>query len=125
MISIDFIIERLKQLSEKFIGIKLRYEFRRSTQSHLVEILPLDIFEEDELYLDEEIKLEAEFEKLYPSESIVFISEGSLTEIRNPEFEIGYSNFEFDIDIPTTSFSVDAYSVVVDNTGCQNYALAA
>ena len=30
-----FIIERLKQLAEKFTGIKIRYEFRVSAQSHL------------------------------------------------------------------------------------------
>ncbi len=89
MQSSEFLTEKLQQIAEKFTGIKIRYEFRYNSQSHIVEILPLDLFEGDELFMEEEAKLETEFEKLYPSEDIVFISENSLTEIKNPEFELG------------------------------------
>ena len=84
MNSSEYIISRLKQLACNIPNIQIRYEFRIITQTHIVEVLPLIFFKENEQYINEEVKLETDFEQLYPSENIVFISESSLTEIRNP-----------------------------------------
>jgi len=78
----DYIEEKLSLLASKFTDIKIRYEHHANTGSHLIEIMPLSFFEENGSYLEEETKIEDEFEQLFPSENIVFISEGSLTVIR-------------------------------------------
>jgi hypothetical protein len=121
----DFIIEKLKQLAEKIKEIQIRYEFRNSTQSHLVEIIPLRIFEEDEAYMKEEAKLEAEFEQLYPTEEIIFISEGSLTEIITEELELGYDKIRFKNETSDIEFVIEGYNDTVETRNNHDYSLAA
>lgn len=87
MKSTEFVIERMKELTEKFSDIQIRYEYREHKKLHLIEILPLKIFESDEYFIEED-KFEADFIEYYPEEDIVFISSDSLNEIRNPDFEI-------------------------------------
>ena len=89
MKSKKFIKEKLELLFAQFNDIKIRYEYTANTYSHLIEVTPLDFFEENERYMTLEAKLEEEFESLFPRENIVFISEGSLSEIRSAEFELG------------------------------------
>ena len=86
----DFTEERLRLLASKFIDIQIRYEYRANTRSHLIEIIPLSFFEENESYFEEEAKIEDEFEQLFPSENIVFISKGSLIAIKKADLELGY-----------------------------------
>ena len=96
MIAKDFIEEKLRLLASKFIDIQIRYEYRANTNSHLIEIIPLSFFEGNETYFEEEAKIEDEFEQLFPSENIVFISEGSLTVIKRADLELGYDKVIFD-----------------------------
>ena len=121
----EFIIDRLKQFAIIFDEIKIRYEFRVSTQSHLVEIVPLKVFEGDEGYIQEEASLETEFERLFPTENIIFISEDSLTEIKNAELELGYNKIKFKYDSFHIEFEVEGYNETVAIPGEKNYALAA
>ncbi|NQU85751.1 MAG: hypothetical protein HQ541_08325 [Mariniphaga sp.] len=121
----DFLIEKLKQLAEKIEEIQIRYEFRNSTQSHLVEIIPLRIFEENEAYMQEEAKLEAEFEQLYPTEEIIFISEGSLTEIITAELELGYDKIRFKNETSDIEFVIEGYNNIVETRNNHDYSLAA
>ena len=90
MNSKKFIQKELKLLASWFSEAKIRYEYRENTHSHIIEITPLNFYENDESYRQEEAGIENEFEKLFPAENIVFISENSLTEIKNPEFEVSY-----------------------------------
>jgi hypothetical protein len=121
----DFIEEKLRLLASKFKEVHIRYEYRTNTRSHLVEIIPLRFFEENESYFEEEANIEDEFEKLYPEENIIFISEGSLTEIKNADLELGYEKFSFDYNSFIINFEVDGYSEEVENQSFENYALAA
>ena len=43
-----------------------------------------------------ESKIEEEFESKFLNENILFISEESLSEIKNPEFQLGYNEIIFD-----------------------------
>jgi hypothetical protein len=88
MKSTAFVIERIKELSEKFPDIQIRYEYREHKKLHLVEILPLKIFESGD-YIIEETEFDDDFTEYYPEEDIIFISSDSLNEIRNTDFEIG------------------------------------
>ena len=121
----EFIIDRLKQFAIIFDEIKIRYELRANTQSHLIEIIPLKIFEENNSYIKEEARLEDEFERLFPTENIIFISEDSLTEIKNAEFELGYDKIKFKYDSFYIEFEVEGYNEPVATPGKYDYALAA
>ena len=125
MIAKDFIEEKLRILASKFIDIQIRYEYRVNTNSHLIEIIPLSFFEGNESYFEEETKLEDEFEQLFPSENIVFISEGSLTVIKKADLEFGYDKISFNNNTVIINFEVIGYSEGIESHGIENYALAA
>jgi hypothetical protein len=121
----EFIKNRLILLKNNFEFIKIRYEYRKTTFSHIVEIIPLTVFEENQQYLDEETNFENEFEKLFPNENIVFISENSLTEIYKSEFELGYEII-FNLDINNFEIEFTGYNETgKQNQSQNNYALAA
>ena len=86
-----FIKEKLRELHYKFEDIQIRYEYRAETQTHLVEICPLNFFNENKSYCNEEEIIENEFECLFPEETIVFISDGFLSEIKNADLKLGYT----------------------------------
>ena len=121
----EYIEENLKFLASKFSDIQIRYEHRANTGSHLIEIMPLSFFEGNGSYLEEETKIEDEFEQLFPSENIVFISEGSLTVIKKADLELGYDKISFDNNTLIIDFEVIGYSEYLEIIGVTNYALAA
>lgn len=121
----EFIEKKLIELSTKYKEVKIRYEYRANTQSHIVEIIPLSFYENNSSYLAEEVDFENQFEALYPLENIVFISEDSLTEIKNPILELGYSNIIFEYSNYNKVFEVPGYSEIIESWECENYALAA
>lgn len=121
----DFIEEKLRLLASKFNEVQIRYEYRANTRSHLVEVIPMSFFEGNKDYIEEEAKIEDEFEKLFPEENIVFISEGSLTEIKNVDLKLGDERISFNNSSSRIKFEVFGYSECVENQSLQNYALAA
>lgn len=87
----EFFKERLGELSEKFPELKIRYEYRKNLSTHLIEVLPFDEFENNEIYIFEEMEIETQFGSLFDvKQEVLFISSNSLTEIKNPEIIFGY-----------------------------------
>ncbi|MCE1168946.1 MAG: hypothetical protein LWX70_12715 [Sphingobacteriia bacterium] len=126
MNSQEFIIDKLRNLSYKYSDLKIRYEFRANTLSHIVEILPVTFFETKLEFIVDEVELEKEFEQAYPLENIVFVSENSLTEIRRVDLELGYDGKIYIYSDSLPEFEVVGYSDVIETTMTQNtYALAA
>jgi len=130
MKSIDFLSNSLEILHEKFSNCNIRYEFVANTKLHLVEVTPVEFYNDEE-YINEELILEKEFENLYLDEEIVFISENSLNKIENPLLEL-YSKKEgtmlanFDVAddcIYFTEYTIEDYKN--ENEIDNNYALAA
>ena len=119
----EFLIDNLNRLSELFSEIHIRYEYRKNTNSHIIEVIPLSVFYKNKDYIKAEIWLEKQFENLFPDEDIVFISENSLTQIKNAEYEFGNNQMSFDVGIliPNT---VDS-NINEEFAGETNYALAA
>jgi len=123
----EFLTDKLKKMSLKFKDIKIRYEYRKSTMSHIVEVIPLLIFNNDEEYMRVEFELEEEFENLFPDEDIVFVSEDSLTEIKNPDLVLGYDyksiidNFSYNVE--DIELNVNGFTDKVNS--CEDYSLAA
>ena len=126
MNSQDFIIGKLRELSSKYAEVKIRYEYRTNTLSHIVEIIPLSFFEGNLEYLADEAELEDQFEQAFPLENIVFVSEDSLTEIRKADLELGYDGIFFVYPESLPEFEVYGYSEAIETSLLQdNYALAA
>lgn len=125
MKSQEFLKEKLTYLSSKFKDVKIRYEYRKNTQSHIIEIIPLSIYNDDEKYMMAEAKLEDEFESLFINENIIFVSEDSLTEIKTPNFTLGYDVFFENQVLNYWVMDVEGFTNEVDFVGCEYYALAA
>ncbi|MFA6925268.1 MAG: hypothetical protein WC223_13565 [Bacteroidales bacterium] len=79
----EFLIDQLKQLVENFNGIRIKYELNKYTGTHIIQILPPSYFKDDIACMKMKRKIEIKFEKKYPNEDILFVSEGSLIEIGN------------------------------------------
>jgi hypothetical protein len=125
MKSREFIEKNLQSLASKFDEAKIRYEYREDTHSHIIEVVPLNFYENNESYMEEEARIEDEFEELFPTENIVFISEESLTEIKKPDFELGYDDLIFEYENPSMEFEFFGFSEEVEPVDVDNLALAA
>lgn len=124
MTSIDFLQKLLQEVSENFKSAIIKYEFRPQRHSHIIEIMPQEIFESDE-YIDAEISIKNKFRELYPNEDLVFISEGSLTKITCPSFifrnlNVCFKNNHFVTD-PIFNNSNNTFSEI-GNLGLSNAA---
>lgn len=120
----DFIEKKLRQLALTYIGIQIRYEYRVNSKSHIIEIIPLSFFEGNENYFIEEGLIEDEFEKMFPEENIVFISEGSLTEIKDADLKLGYNELIINWHPITSNYEVSGHTEDVENKKCKSFALA-
>lgn len=81
----DFLKTKLKAIFLELDGLEIAYEYRVATATHIVEVKPAKMFYLDR-YVDMEISLEDEFREKFPHEELLFVTEDSLTEIRNPDF---------------------------------------
>lgn len=125
MTSIEFVKSKLNDLFNKFNFIKIRYEYRLNTFTHLIEVLPLSFFEKNEEYMLLESEIENDFESFFPKENILFISENSLSEIKNPNIKLGYNKIEFENEISNLNFIIEGFNTNVEIQNINNYALAA
>lgn len=113
MTSKGFIKNKMRALVEKFPDIKITYQFDKFLKTHIVEVLPKELFEISEEYKLLESEIIFEFDDIFLSESILFISEDSLNEIDNPEFELcgpEYVLFESKISFDSEDY-ITAYNI--------------
>ena len=77
----QFIDKKIEYLKSKFKDIIIKYQYKDNSETHIIHILPLSLYEKNIEYIMEEEEIENEFFNLYPNEEILFISEDSLTKI--------------------------------------------
>lgn len=94
MNSISYLNNELIRIFDKFQNAIIKYEFKSSRNTHLVEITPLDIYQ-NENFINEEIDLMDNFYKKYPEETILFVSEDSMNKVQNPLFLYKKTKLEF------------------------------
>lgn len=123
MNSKDFIKDNLSRIWNSFPEVQFRYEFKTHTNTHVIEVTPVSFFEENQEYLNLESDFEYEFEQMFPEEDILFISEGSLTEIKNVEYQLGPKNLNFKNEDSEFNYTFIGLEKLIDNTS--NFALAA
>lgn len=88
MDSKQYIINKLKELQSQFPDLTIKYKYDSYTQMHIVDIMPLDEFENNDEYKKFETDISYEFDNLYFPESVMFVSSESLTQVVNPELII-------------------------------------
>jgi len=77
----EFINKKIEYLKFKFKNIETKYQYKITTDTHIIKISPLSLYENNIEYIMEEEDIENEFTELYPFEELLFISEDSLTKI--------------------------------------------
>lgn len=124
-----YIKNKLKEISNIFPELRFRYQFDKNTQTHIVEVKPLSTYESNETYVQYEADLMFDFENEFFPQTILFVSEESLTQITEPEFTV---QKELQKEQLFTSRPLEAnYSYALDMEGLfcveanNNYALAA
>lgn len=88
MTSKEYIINKLENIFSNFPFLSFRYQYAEFEQMHIVEVTPLDDFENNSKYQENEAQLTYEFDNLFFPESLMFISDDSLTKITKVDFEL-------------------------------------
>lgn len=121
-----FLISNLKKIFLKLENVEISYEYRESSQTHIVEVKPNSIYKTCEEYIKQEMELEQTFYQNFPAETILFITEDSLTKIKSPDlvlkFKMPYSISNFLTPIVLSTLLSENQ---LANVGENNYALAA
>lgn len=124
MTSENFLINSLNRISSVFTNIRIRYEHRKDVMCHIIEVVPDSVFHEDLDYLKAESDLEADFESRFPDEEIIFITSGSLLEIKDVVREFGGNLMSFDLTKGNYVTILNGYDDFLNNL-MDNFALAA
>ena len=124
----EFLRIKLTNIVEQVKSINVRYKYSEADDTHMVEVTPLSEYEDNETYLALERDLLFEFnDKFFPS-TILFLSELSLNEILEPEFEFKNSETSLPFKSPNNKPNFTWNSLIHDSLcACMenNYALAA
>jgi hypothetical protein len=125
MKSTSLLSSKLHTLLSLFKDLSLRYEFKPGQMTHLIEVSPESLLDDDN-FINSRISLRDEFENYFPNEEIVFTSTNSLVKIKNPQdifpekkLRIGFKNSEL---VTEPIFSID---LKCDIAYDDNFALAA
>ena len=96
----DFIKSELNAFIERFPRTRVRYEYDKNALVHFVEVLPSEVYNSDNDYIQWEDDVYMRFVEAFPTESICFISDNALVGIENPELVLVGSEY-----VLATSFS--------------------
>lgn len=99
MEAIEFLKSKLHDLKDSCPYLNIKYEYRGFLNAHIIDIRPQKFFDNDKNYIKEQIKIEDEFELIFPDDEILFISEESLTHIESPLLELHSSEAIESIDV--------------------------
>jgi hypothetical protein len=94
MNSVGFVKAQLENMLVALPYLQVRYEYDTQNASHSVEVLPLYFYKEKSyIFIEQEIC--KKFVQMFPYETLVFVSEGSLYEVENPVFVAKGLLFDF------------------------------
>lgn len=82
----EYIIKELELFLTKFTNVRIRYEYDIPAITHVIEIIPNNVYHSDEEYISWELDMYDNFSNNFPTENIYFISDDALVGIENPIF---------------------------------------
>lgn len=106
----DFIKARLNELRNIFPELSFKYKFNPNTSTHIIDVRPLDCYKENPDYIKYEADFGFEFDNRFYPETVLFVSEDSLTQINNPEFVFNANQFSEDIQVSVTPIEINGWT---------------
>lgn len=125
MNSKEFIKNRLNELRNIFPELSFKYKYNPNTSTHIVDVRPLDCYQRNQDYIKYEAEFGFEFDNIFYPETILFVSEDSLTQISNPEFVFNANQFSEDLQKPMTVVEINSMLADIHFMLESDYALAA
>lgn len=83
----SFIRKKICELVLRFPNIKIVYQHNEMSDTHILEIKPIEVFDLNKTYQEFETNITIEFDEKFFPDSILFVSEDSLNKVTHPEFE--------------------------------------
>ena len=99
MIELEFIKNKLIDFQSNFNEFSFICEFDSSSKMFIVEVIPSEMYEQNQEYLNFEADLTFEFDNNFYPFSLLFISENSTVKIKNPSFELICNEAQFISDV--------------------------
>lgn len=99
----DFIIEKLKELSNIFSFVRIRYVFDELYSQHVIEVCPDLVYSSSE-FAKKQIELEIALINEYPSIEVLFVTEGHDLNLPNFDFVISGSKHTGNYILSNSSF---------------------
>lgn len=109
----EFIKNRLNELRNIFPELSFKYKYNPNTSTHIVDVRPLDCYQKNQDYIKYEAEFSFEFDSIFYPETILFVSEDSLTQIKNPEFVFSATQFSEDLQKPISVVNIS--NILEDN----------
>jgi len=106
----EFIKARLNELRNIFPELSFKYKFNPNTSTHIVDVRPLDCYKENPDYIKYEADFGFEFDNRFYPETVLFVSEDSLTQISNPEFVFNANQFSEDIQVSVLPVEINGWA---------------
>lgn len=89
----EFIKNRFNEIRNLFPELTFKYKFNEANFTHLIEVQPVETFENNLDYIKVEACFSIEFDKIYYPESLLFLSDNSLSKIDKPDFIFSAKKF--------------------------------
>jgi len=90
----EYLKDRLTEIINLFPGMTFKYQYDHDNLTHIIEVEPLEIYENNIDYVNQEANLINDFEIKFELETILFISEKSLSKITKPDFVLNSSYYQ-------------------------------
>lgn len=126
----EFIKKSIEDLTTTFDNIRCSYRYDQFSETHYIEIMPSAFFRSSNELSLFRADIFDDFDSAYPNQSIVFISEESLTKIGKSEYSIEGKSYTKSKSFDLLWFKkIECYNSIQDDEAVfasdNNYALAA
>lgn len=135
----EFIRARVQNIIASIPTLRASYEYLSDIDAHIIEIVPLQDFNQNEQYLTFEKDIYKEFASLYLPSTLLFVSEDSINRVENPEWTIEGTKYgvmiQWSDKLNIAGFSIEQEYYKLSSANCSvqsctvfgdnNYALAA
>lgn len=120
----DFLRKKLEHLANMFPTSKYQYEFDQFANFHIIQVWPVSLYNNDDSYKITENSISNEFDSLFFPGTVIFVSEDSLNQVSNAQYEVKGNMFGIDLRVketpPRFTYTNDIYAFVLSD-----YSLAA
>lgn len=121
----EYILNKLENLTNKFPQVRVRYEYDKMADVHVIEVVPNDVYHLDNTYIAWESEVVDNFIDLFPTQNICFISDDALVGIRNAEYifeGFAFASLSMNIEISVQPKEITIEQIYVENIQNVNFS---